>query len=165
MLMRTQHRRASSMDASDPAGKSVYDAAQAVHAAEAHKLTDKHGLAAARTPGTLHWQGCECAARRVASSRSTTRCRSTGPSITGAHEHASATAVTRATWQRTRSHTREIGYASRCLSINGSVRAAQSPAEESLRSLRSRARWPERRVPQLALAMARRRNRCPDLAL
>ncbi len=47
------------MDASDPAGKSVYEAARAVHAGEAHKLTDKHGLAAHRTPGTLHWQGCE----------------------------------------------------------------------------------------------------------
>ncbi len=47
------------MDASDPAGKSVYEAARAVHAGEAQKLVDKHGLAAARTPGTLHWQGCE----------------------------------------------------------------------------------------------------------
>jgi exodeoxyribonuclease V alpha subunit len=47
------------MDASDPAGKSVYEAARAVHAGESHKLTDKHGLAAHRTPGTLHWQGCE----------------------------------------------------------------------------------------------------------
>jgi len=52
------------MDASDPAGKSVYDAARAVHAADAHRLTDKfgpskHGLAAPRSAGTLQWQGCE----------------------------------------------------------------------------------------------------------
>jgi exodeoxyribonuclease V alpha subunit len=47
------------MDASDPAGKSVYDAARAVHAGEAHRLTDRHGLAVARTPGTLLWQGAE----------------------------------------------------------------------------------------------------------
>jgi exodeoxyribonuclease V alpha subunit len=30
-----------------------------VHAGDANKLTDKNGLAALRTPGTLHWQGCE----------------------------------------------------------------------------------------------------------
>jgi exodeoxyribonuclease V alpha subunit len=47
------------MDASDPAGRSVYESARAVHAGEANKLTDKNGLAALRTPGTLHWQGCE----------------------------------------------------------------------------------------------------------
>jgi exodeoxyribonuclease V alpha subunit len=47
------------MDASDPAGKSVYEAARAVHANEAQRLTEKHGLATLRTPGTLHWQGCE----------------------------------------------------------------------------------------------------------
>ena len=47
------------MDASDPAGKSVYDAARTVHSGEAHRLTDRHGLAAARTPGTLLWQGAE----------------------------------------------------------------------------------------------------------
>src|SRR5690606_893571 len=47
------------MDASDPAGRAVYEAARAVHAGESSKLVDKHGLAIPRTPGTLHWTGCE----------------------------------------------------------------------------------------------------------
>jgi exodeoxyribonuclease V alpha subunit len=47
------------MDASNPAGRSVYEAARAVHAANGSALTKKHGLATPRTAGTLHWQGCE----------------------------------------------------------------------------------------------------------
>ena len=47
------------MDASDPKGRAVFEAARAVHAGEAHRLTEKHGLATPRTPGTLQWGGCE----------------------------------------------------------------------------------------------------------
>jgi exodeoxyribonuclease V alpha subunit len=47
------------MDASDPRGRAVLAAAEAIHAGEAHRLTDKHGLATLRTPGTLTWSGCE----------------------------------------------------------------------------------------------------------
>jgi exodeoxyribonuclease V alpha subunit len=47
------------MDAADPKGRAVFQAARAVHAGDAHKLTDKHGLATPRTPGTLQWAGCE----------------------------------------------------------------------------------------------------------
>jgi len=47
------------MDAADPRGRAVFEAARAVHAGEAHKLTEKHGLATPRTPGTLQWGGCE----------------------------------------------------------------------------------------------------------
>jgi exodeoxyribonuclease V alpha subunit len=47
------------MDAADPKGRAVFQAARAVHAGDAHKLTDKHGLATPRTPGTLQWSGCE----------------------------------------------------------------------------------------------------------
>jgi exodeoxyribonuclease V alpha subunit len=47
------------MDASDPKGRAVFEAARAVHAGEAHQLVDKTGLAALRTPGTLQWAGCE----------------------------------------------------------------------------------------------------------
>jgi exodeoxyribonuclease V alpha subunit len=37
----------------------VLEAARAVRAGEAHRLTDKAGVATARTPGTLHWSGAE----------------------------------------------------------------------------------------------------------
>jgi exodeoxyribonuclease V alpha subunit len=47
------------MDAADPRGRAVLEAARAVRAGEANKLTDKHGLAVHRTPGTLAWSGCE----------------------------------------------------------------------------------------------------------
>ncbi|HEY5949915.1 MAG TPA: exodeoxyribonuclease V subunit alpha [Kofleriaceae bacterium] len=47
------------MDAADPKGRAVFEAARAVHAGDAHKLTDKQGLATPRTPGTLQWAGCE----------------------------------------------------------------------------------------------------------
>jgi exodeoxyribonuclease V alpha subunit len=47
------------MDAADPKGRAVFQAARAVHAGDASKLTDKHGLATPRTPGTLQWAGCE----------------------------------------------------------------------------------------------------------
>jgi exodeoxyribonuclease V alpha subunit len=47
------------MDAADPKGRAVFEAARAVHAGDAQKLTDKHGLATPRTPGTLQWAGCE----------------------------------------------------------------------------------------------------------
>lgn len=47
------------MDAADPRGRAVLEAARAVRAGEAQKLTEKNGLAAARTPGTLHWSGAE----------------------------------------------------------------------------------------------------------
>ena len=47
------------MDASDPRGRAVFQAARAVHAGDAHKLTDKTALAVPRTPGTLQWSGCE----------------------------------------------------------------------------------------------------------
>lgn len=47
------------MDASDPNGRAVFEAARAVHTGDVHKLVDKHGLATPRTPGTLHWAGCE----------------------------------------------------------------------------------------------------------
>jgi exodeoxyribonuclease V alpha subunit len=47
------------MDTADPRGRAVFEAARAVHAGEAHKLTDKHALATPRTPGTLQWAGCE----------------------------------------------------------------------------------------------------------
>jgi exodeoxyribonuclease V alpha subunit len=47
------------MDASDPKGRAVFEAARAVHAGTADKLTDKNGLAVPRTPGTLQWAGCE----------------------------------------------------------------------------------------------------------
>jgi exodeoxyribonuclease V alpha subunit len=47
------------MDAADPSGRAVFAAARAVHAGAAHELTDKHGLATPRTPGTLQWSGCE----------------------------------------------------------------------------------------------------------
>jgi exodeoxyribonuclease V alpha subunit len=47
------------MDAADPRGRAVLEAARAVRAGDANKLTDKHGLALHRTPGTLAWSGCE----------------------------------------------------------------------------------------------------------
>ncbi len=47
------------MDAADPKGRAVLEAARAVHAGDAHKLTDKNGLATPRTPGTLQWAGGE----------------------------------------------------------------------------------------------------------
>jgi exodeoxyribonuclease V alpha subunit len=47
------------MDAADPRGRAVLEAARAVRAGDANKLTDKHGLAVHRTPGTLTWSGCE----------------------------------------------------------------------------------------------------------
>jgi exodeoxyribonuclease V alpha subunit len=47
------------MDASDPKGRAVFEAARAVHAGDAHKLTERGGLATPRTPGTLQWGGCE----------------------------------------------------------------------------------------------------------
>lgn len=47
------------MDASDPAGRAVYEAARAVHAGDSQRLVEKNGLAAARTAGTLRWSGCE----------------------------------------------------------------------------------------------------------
>ncbi len=47
------------MNAEDPAGRAVYQAARAIHAGEAHKLTDKAGLAIHRTSGTLAWHGAE----------------------------------------------------------------------------------------------------------
>jgi exodeoxyribonuclease V alpha subunit len=47
------------MDAADPRGRAVFEAASCVHAGEAHKLSDKHALATLRTPGTLQWGGCE----------------------------------------------------------------------------------------------------------
>ena len=47
------------MDASDPRGRAVLAAANAIHAGEPHKLTEKGGLAAPRTAGTLSWSGCE----------------------------------------------------------------------------------------------------------
>jgi exodeoxyribonuclease V alpha subunit len=47
------------MDAADPRGRAVFAAARCVHAGEAQKLTEKHGLATLRTPGTLQWAGCE----------------------------------------------------------------------------------------------------------
>lgn len=47
------------MDASDPRGRAVLAAANAIHAGEAQKLTEKGGLATPRTPGMLTWSGCE----------------------------------------------------------------------------------------------------------
>ena len=47
------------MDASDPRGRAVLAAANAIHAGEADKLTARNGLATPRTPGTLGWAGCE----------------------------------------------------------------------------------------------------------
>lgn len=47
------------MDAADPRGRAVLEAARAVRAGDASKLTEKHGLAVHRTPGTLAWSGCE----------------------------------------------------------------------------------------------------------
>jgi exodeoxyribonuclease V alpha subunit len=47
------------MDASDPRGRAVLAAANAIHAGEPHKLTEKGGLATPRTPGMLAWSGCE----------------------------------------------------------------------------------------------------------
>ena len=47
------------MDAADPRGHAVYEAARAVHAGEVHRLADKPALAAARTPGTLAFSGVE----------------------------------------------------------------------------------------------------------
>lgn len=47
------------MSTDDPGGRAVYQAARAIHAGEAHKLTDKTGLAVHRTPGTLAWRGAE----------------------------------------------------------------------------------------------------------
>jgi exodeoxyribonuclease V alpha subunit len=47
------------MDASDPRGRAVLAAANAIHAGEPQKLTEKNGLATQRTPGTLAWSGCE----------------------------------------------------------------------------------------------------------
>jgi exodeoxyribonuclease V alpha subunit len=44
------------MDASDPRGKQVLDAAAAVHAGDGHRLIDKSN---ARTPGTLQFSGVE----------------------------------------------------------------------------------------------------------
>ncbi|HUS30178.1 MAG TPA: exodeoxyribonuclease V subunit alpha [Kofleriaceae bacterium] len=47
------------MDAADPRGRAVLEAARAVRAGEAQRLTEKNGLAALRTPGTLKWSGAE----------------------------------------------------------------------------------------------------------
>jgi exodeoxyribonuclease V alpha subunit len=47
------------MDASDPRGRAVLAAANAIHTGEPQKLTEKGGLATPRTPGTLAWSGCE----------------------------------------------------------------------------------------------------------
>jgi len=47
------------MDASDPRGRAVLAAAEAIHAGEPEKLTAKGGLATHRTPGTIAWGGCE----------------------------------------------------------------------------------------------------------
>jgi exodeoxyribonuclease V alpha subunit len=47
------------MDASDPRGRAVLAAAEAIHAGEPHRLTERNGLATPRTPGTLQWAGCE----------------------------------------------------------------------------------------------------------
>jgi len=62
------------MDAADPRGRAVFEAARAVHGGDAHKLTERTGqeagplgsvtrgktaLATPRTPGTLQWSGCE----------------------------------------------------------------------------------------------------------
>jgi exodeoxyribonuclease V alpha subunit len=47
------------MDADDPRGRAVLAAANAVHAGHAHRLADKAGLAAPRTPGTLTFSGVE----------------------------------------------------------------------------------------------------------
>lgn len=48
------------MDQSDVHGRAVYEAAQAVHEGQAHRLTDKaHPLATPRTPGTLRFAGVE----------------------------------------------------------------------------------------------------------
>ena len=54
------------MDASDPRGRAVLAAANAIHAGEPQKLTEKGGLAVPRTPGTLTWSGCEWVAAAVA---------------------------------------------------------------------------------------------------
>jgi exodeoxyribonuclease V alpha subunit len=47
------------MDAADPRGRAVLEAARAVRAMEAQRLTEKNGLATLRTPGTLSWSGAE----------------------------------------------------------------------------------------------------------
>jgi exodeoxyribonuclease V alpha subunit len=47
------------MDAADPRGRAVLEAARAVRAGEAQRLTEKSGLATLRTPGTLQWSGAE----------------------------------------------------------------------------------------------------------
>jgi exodeoxyribonuclease V alpha subunit len=47
------------MDESDPRGRAVLAAANAIHAGEADKLIAKGGLATPRTAGTLAWEGCE----------------------------------------------------------------------------------------------------------
>jgi exodeoxyribonuclease V alpha subunit len=47
------------MDAADPRGRAVLEAARAVRATEAQRLTEKNGLATLRTPGTLQWSGAE----------------------------------------------------------------------------------------------------------
>ena len=48
------------MNTSDVHGRAVYEAAQAVHEGNAHRLTDKsNALATPRTPGTLRFEGVE----------------------------------------------------------------------------------------------------------
>jgi exodeoxyribonuclease V alpha subunit len=52
------------MDASDPRGRAVFEAARAVHGGDAHRLVDRSSgrsqpLATARTPGTLAFSGVE----------------------------------------------------------------------------------------------------------
>jgi exodeoxyribonuclease V alpha subunit len=47
------------MDAADPRGRAVLEAAKSVRAGEAQRLTEKNGLATLRTPGTLQWSGAE----------------------------------------------------------------------------------------------------------
>jgi len=48
------------MDASDPRGRQVLEAARAIHAGDGNRLTDRHHpLAIARTPGTLEFSGVE----------------------------------------------------------------------------------------------------------
>ena len=55
-LLEHSHR----MDAADPRGRQVLEAARAIHAGEGHRLVDKpHPLAVVRTPGTLAFSGVE----------------------------------------------------------------------------------------------------------
>jgi exodeoxyribonuclease V alpha subunit len=54
-LLTHSHR----MDAGDPNGRRVLEAAAAIHTGDGHKLVDKHALATPRTPGTLQFAGVE----------------------------------------------------------------------------------------------------------